>query len=347
MNTTPAREFSSLQAPSGRSVQVGDVVFRVEDTDVHRDYWTLVEAGRWEPHTFEIFSSFVSSGTTLLDIGSWIGPTVLYGASLARKTFSLEPDPAAYHHLKNNLLLNPDLATKVTLSRDCISAENGDVSMGNQSETETGDSMSSLLFAGSKQSWKVQGWTLETFLENNGIVEAPFIKMDIEGGEALVVPQIKDYLSRVRPDFYLSLHPPFMPNRRESVRRVLDALGSYPFWYNKYGQLVSPKAFFQGHSLSRFLELVATTKSPSELQHTPFGQKIPRGPTAAIQGKREELERRIQQIWARGELLMDQRWQVLQPLLQDVVPLITSRDEVVLDGLLERTDKVLASFAVH
>ena len=250
MNPTHVSSLAALPAPPERSIQLGDVTFRVADTHAHRDYWTFVETGRWEPHTFNIFRSFVDEETTLLDIGSWIGPTVLYGASLARRTFALEPDPTAYYHLEQNVLFNPELAGRVTLSRDCISESNGDVVMGNQSETETGDSMSSLLFAGGKQSWRVQGWTLETFLENNAIVDAPFIKMDIEGGEALVVPQIEEYLSRVRPDFYLSLHPPFMPNREENVRKILDALGAYPFWYNKHGQLVTPGSFFEGHNLA-------------------------------------------------------------------------------------------------
>ena len=343
MNPTSVTSSSSSPGRVSRPICVQGVTFQVADTDLHRDYWTFVETGRWEPHTFKIFKSFVTAETTLLDIGSWIGPTVLYGASLAKRTYALEPDPSAYLHLEKNILLNPDIAKRVILSRDCISAENGDVVMGNQSETEMGDSMSSLLFAGGKQSWRVKGWTLETFLAQNGITDTPFIKMDIEGGEALVVPLLQNYLKQVRPDFHLSLHPPFMPNREADVRKVLDALGTYPFWYNKLGQLVSPGSFFEGHNLSRFQELVVTTKSPSELQDTPFGYGIPKAPTGGIQTKREQLEDRIKQIWEYGEAANDQRWEVLKPLLQDVVPMITTAHEMVLDSLLERTDKVIAS----
>jgi hypothetical protein len=34
--------------------------------------------------------------------------------------------------------------------------------------------------------------------------------MDIEAGEYLLIPSLRDYLQSARPTLYLSLHPPFL-----------------------------------------------------------------------------------------------------------------------------------------
>ena len=72
----------------------------------YKSFWKLVNQEKWEYETFLVFDSNINEQTLFIDIGGWIGPTSLYGAQLAKKTLSLEPDPIAYRKFKENLDLN-------------------------------------------------------------------------------------------------------------------------------------------------------------------------------------------------------------------------------------------------
>ena len=86
-------------------ISIGKLNFWVNQ-DGYESYWKLVNQGKWEPETFSVFDSNINKQTLFIDIGGWIGPTTLYGAQLAKKTLSLEPDPVAFKRLEENLNLN-------------------------------------------------------------------------------------------------------------------------------------------------------------------------------------------------------------------------------------------------
>src|SRR6185295_3331065 len=66
------------------------------------DFWGEWERGTWEPGTREAIESHVTPGSTYVDIGAWIGPTVLWAAPIAARVLALEPDPVAYLLLVEN-----------------------------------------------------------------------------------------------------------------------------------------------------------------------------------------------------------------------------------------------------
>ena len=66
-------------------------------------FWQEVASGAWESDTFAIFDRFLDQQHSYIDIGTWIGPTLLYGCQLARRTYGLEPDPIAFAELEANL----------------------------------------------------------------------------------------------------------------------------------------------------------------------------------------------------------------------------------------------------
>jgi hypothetical protein len=51
--------------------------------------------------------------------------------------------------------------------------------------------------------------------------------MDIEGGEVNVIPEIAEYLSRVRPALYISFHPNWFPGKYADIKLLLDILFSH------------------------------------------------------------------------------------------------------------------------
>jgi len=52
-------------------------------------------------------------------------------------------------------------------------------------------------------------WDTFVITYNPGKID--FIKMDIEGGEVVVIPAMHDYLEEHKPLLHLSLHPAFLP----------------------------------------------------------------------------------------------------------------------------------------
>src|SRR5208283_1742097 len=125
-----------------------------------KEFWDLLERGIWEPFAFGVFDRFLDPGHSFVDGGAWIGPTVLYGAHLARHCYALEPDPVAFSRLRENVFLNASLQDRITLSSQCLSASCGPTRLGNKTSSVGGGSMSSLLFAGSRLTWNVSGVTL-------------------------------------------------------------------------------------------------------------------------------------------------------------------------------------------
>lgn len=87
--------------------------------------WLDYKKGNYEPKTFKIFDKFLDEDHSYIDIGAYIGPTVLYACQLAKHCFAIEPDPIACKELKNNIALNAHLKSKITVSELAISNRSG------------------------------------------------------------------------------------------------------------------------------------------------------------------------------------------------------------------------------
>ena len=209
-------------------------------------FWISASGGRWDPETFRVFDRFLSSTASYIDVGSWIGPTLLYGCQLARAAYGIEPDPVAYAELRKNIQLNASLAANVNIYNVCIATTSGSVKFG--SRAEGGDSMSSLLFADQgKTVWNVAALRFEDFVKKANVTDCSFIKIDIEGGEYQLLSSIAPWLNKCRPTLYLSFHPCFLfrPSSRGwvswSVRtaygflKTFSLLRTLRFYYDACG----------------------------------------------------------------------------------------------------------------
>src|SRR5580658_8197648 len=95
----------------------------------HAGFWNQVSSGAWESGTFAIFDRFLDREHSYIDIGAWIGPTLLYGCQLAKAAYGLEPDPLAYAELEQNIGLNKAIASNVRLFNACIAPRSGEVAL--------------------------------------------------------------------------------------------------------------------------------------------------------------------------------------------------------------------------
>ena len=114
-----------------RTILINNKTFFVaESIDNHNKHWDYVNNGKWEPHTYKIFDTFIDNEHSYIDFGAWIGSTILYGSQTAKHTYAVEPDIVALKTLKKNIILNSILRNKITLYEGCISDLNGQVKLG-------------------------------------------------------------------------------------------------------------------------------------------------------------------------------------------------------------------------
>lgn len=222
------------------------------------EYFYFWKYKSWERETYRIFDRYLDKDHSYIDIGAWIGPTILYGAHIAKKAYAIEPDPLAFKELEKNVSLNPTLKGKIELHEKCINVYTGKVKFG--SPSQGGDTISSLRFGYSKNAWVVEGITFYDFIRENTIADSNFIKMDIEGGEAMVLPTMKEYLIKNKPVLYLSMHPSFFSNPKQDTEKIIDVLNIYRYLYLEGKKIIDVNDLLSKKRLTRRYTIVAADK---------------------------------------------------------------------------------------
>ncbi len=216
----------------------------------HSKFWRKASAGKWEPETFAVLDAHLDAQHDYLDIGAWIGPTVLYGAARARRVYCFEPDPVAFRYLAWNLELNA--VQNVSAFSAALSQGVGIARMASFGG-EAGDSMSSLLHDGAHGSDVVTlGW--EDFAAAADLSRVSLVKMDIEGAEFDVLPSLLPWLKAQRPALYLSTHAPFLDaeTRLERMKTLAEQLSFYGSCSEDNGRATGFETLTQERALSQF-----------------------------------------------------------------------------------------------
>lgn len=216
------------------------------------DFWSLVNAGTWEADTMAVFRDVLSakkaaaqqSGgkAVLIDFGSWIGVTGLYGSLWADDVYMLEPDPRAFSEAWANVRLNPELARKVRVFHHCISTTSETVTMSGT----LGSSMSRVGSdhgAGFHTTWEVSCSSLPDFVTAAGIQppDIALIKIDTEGAELRILPALTGWLQAAfvsvglpKPPIWLSTHPGMWPSgaaESSAGASLMEVIASYKHVY--------------------------------------------------------------------------------------------------------------------
>ena len=216
-----------------REVTKNGQKFLVNDPPSYPEFWTLVENGKWEPDTFDIFDWYLKHNTTYVDIGAWIGPTLMYASRLVTdgECYGFEPDPAAHRMLQAHLELNK---VRCTVANLAVNSYDGDVRMGSEmlgnSETRMGFS---------PNSFGVSCQTLSTLARRFSWRDPLFIKMDVEGGEEEILSSSLDFFARKLPTLYVSLHP-WLFKDPDRMGRTINSLTEM---YSEGRTFVYPSAF--------------------------------------------------------------------------------------------------------
>lgn len=200
------------------TVQRGDLALKVLPAPCRDlwDFWGQFAAGRWEPGTFEVLDQFLTPDGTYVDLGAWIGPTVLYAAGRCGLVVAVEPDPVAVEHLTRNLALND--VTNVQLVFAAVDTHRDGASL--YMHGLWGDSMSTTMVPG-PLNLSVPTLTLPDLIRPLDRVD--LIKIDIEGAESRVLPDAVGYLAERRIPCLVSLHEDFYgPGGPAATRTALN-----------------------------------------------------------------------------------------------------------------------------
>ena len=231
-----------------------------------RKFWRKAAAGEWEQHTFAFLEHCLRADSVCLDVGAWIGPTVLFSSARCRTVYCIEPDPVAYERLLANLRLND--VTNVLPFHGALSRVNGCVQIANadgfgNSETRVQTEHQTAAAGNSAVNYAVPGMTLSSFIAGWGIEKIDLLKMDIEGAEFDLVPALIDLLPRFKPCIHLSLHAPLLPEsaRREQLAAVVELAERYAFCYDKRLKPIQPADIMSAPFATRFNAVALTDRA--------------------------------------------------------------------------------------
>jgi len=206
-------------------------------------FWERATAGKWEWDTFNIFNKIVTGSTTVIDFGTWIGPTMLFHGQFSKQSFGIEADPAAFAILDYNVELNwkhnPSWGSHVSVDSGCIVRPEDIGKLTMKAGGDPGMSMSGIgdkvfMDKGKRAvKWEVQCYTLPDIFENYWGIQKPykdvFIKIDIETYECKLVPSFYDWLKgeKYLPTMYISFHPQIQKCTEEEYKTLLMFIGLY------------------------------------------------------------------------------------------------------------------------
>ena len=235
--------------------RLGGVPFRLDP--YHSKFWRRATAGDWEPETFAVLDAHLAADADYLDVGAWIGPTVLYAAKTARHVWAFEPDATAFRHLAWNIELNG--LRNISALPVALSDRSGIARMASFGG-EAGDSMTSLLNAEAAGGVDVVtlGWA--EFARDADLSAVSLVKMDVEGAEFGLLPALLPWLQAQRPALYLSTHAPYLAagERSAKMAALAESLSFYRSCRDETGAAVPADDLSKPDALERFRSFLFT-----------------------------------------------------------------------------------------
>lgn len=202
---------------------------------VENGFWQNVNNKKWEVATYKHFNQFITKQTTLIDFGTWIGPTILYGAQLSKRAFGIEADPAAFAEVSMNINLNAAKLRNIHVQPSCVTTEE---KMSVMQSAVAGNSCSGLgkVACGEvKQKWSVQCYQLQKLFDhwNVELNMNTFIKIDIESHECELLPHLKGWLATVttKPTLHIAMHSQIRHCSEDQYANIDDLIHLYKFGY--------------------------------------------------------------------------------------------------------------------
>lgn len=210
-------------------IDVAGVTFRVS---AHW-FWKEYRESGWEPETYETFRRNLTDDTIYVDIGAWVGITLIWARLLGvEKIYAVEANPESYELLSRTVMENQLLEPCVDLTNICVTNKDTEL-------VRFGRGLSSASRIEKDGDYSVLTTRLSSYLNKNGLSGNLFIKIDIEGAECLVIEDLANCLALGNKAF-LALHPPFWEDKVASHDLIIESLKEFCL-FNARGETLEIK----------------------------------------------------------------------------------------------------------
>ena len=240
------------------TANIGGKRYRLAPED--RKFWRKAASGQWERHTFNILDQLLRPNSVYVDVGAWIGPTVLFAAARCKVVYCIEPDAIAYERLLGNLRMNG--VDNVLPFHGALGVRNGTVQIAGEKGKGFGTSETRVQATptdgGADVAATVLAMDLPRFIQHWGIERIDLMKIDIEGAEFDLAPALIDLSATLKPAIHLSLHAPLFPQseRQAKLTAIVPLAECYAFCYDHRGNKIQPRDILEEPFVSRFREVV-------------------------------------------------------------------------------------------
>ena len=243
--------------PRRLNINIGGVAHQL--VAENEKFWQKVDANRWEPDTLTLLDRCLRADSVYVDVGAWIGPTVLFAAPRCRIVYGIEPDPVAYEQLLANLRLNH--IQNARLFHGALCAQNGVAQVVN--EKGFGDSVTRVGESTRGDRAEVLAMTPTRFTEFWGIEKIDLLKVDIEGGEFDLIPALIELTARTKPIIHLSLHAPNFPPplRQSKLQQAAKLARLYRHCYDKHLTTLPVEQIASEHFAQKFDAVVLSDEA--------------------------------------------------------------------------------------
>jgi len=206
----------------------------------------------------DVLYGLIKNSTTIIDVGTNIGETLMNFAKMNRdgRNIGFEPVPYLYEKAQTNIALNK--FENIELVNMALSSKAETLSFNETNENNSGgtfltrDDNSDYVRA-------VQAVRLDDFAEQNRLDNISLIKIDVEGFEMEVLRGAVEVLRKFKPILFVEVDDAFLLRQQSSVEAIFDLLTSHGYKIKtaNTGEYVSTGLMLSGKHLDIVAEPTA------------------------------------------------------------------------------------------
>lgn len=251
-------------------IAVSGFVFQMPE---HRWWNTFVRD--WEADTFRAYRALIRPGDSVVDVGAWIGPTVMFACACgAGRILAIEPNPTCRPYLDALAAAIPSTGAELVVCSVGVGAIAGEVEFGLTDGREIAPRASASLFG---RGVRIQVARLPDLLARHGIINPDFVKIDTEGAEFLIADQIGALSTQPGIRIFLSLHPPMVPASVDTSD-LINALAHFDLYDARLKPIAHDTVTARIHSSEPMPSWGTIFGNYFEIMLVPAGEPLKKGP---------------------------------------------------------------------